>query len=806
MHKRSEQLIKKSALALAISLALPTLAAAQTIPTGLALEEIIVTAQKRSQSLQDVPVSVSVVSGQSIKESGIANLEEMSAFVPNLSVNEGSQTVSISMRGLGSGINQGLEQSVGMFVDGIYAGRDRQFRSAFMDLEAVEVLRGPQGTLFGKNTIAGALSVKTAKPSEEFEASLQGSYEPENDEYTMQGIVSGQIADTLYGRLAVKHVSADGFMQNTMSGFEEPSKRETVARATLVWEPTDDLSVMAKYETGSSDSYGDNNRIDANSGWQQVFESVDADYVDNDSRKRSTDLPDFSLNNNESLTINVDYALGDYTLTSITGYSEYDYSDQQDVDFSPPEVLNQYQDQKFDQISQEFRLTSPLGERFEFLTGAFYQKSTLEHHKRLDADIASLAAGVPTDVQIGALSLPLNTANIVDILDPAMITSDLKALNASAGIFAMANAGQRAGRVSDFKQDSETMSVYGQGTWHIEEDLHLTLGLRYGYEKKEASRDLYLSQFGTETPMDVTDPANATTVAVQSGIFGVQGHSLQGSDTVENISPSLKLQYDLNEDVMLYGSVSRAYKSGGYSESGTGPDLESFHFEDEQALAYELGSKMSFWDGRARLNMALFLTEYKNLQVSAFVGDKYVVGNAASAISQGLEVDGLVRLTENLDLVASMAYLDATYDEFSDAACTLAQIKSSGQSAKDCTQDLSGESLTYAPEWSANLGFNHGISLGNSLDLNSRVMFNYTDEQYLAQDLDQNSLEPSHLTVSARTALSDINGQWELALVGKNLTNESVRLYGNDVPLMDGAYFSYVGMPRTLAVQFTLAY
>jgi len=802
------KVLQKSALALAVSLALPSLAFAQG---ELMLEEIIVTAQKREQSLQDVPVSVSVMSGDAITEVGITNLDEMSGYIPNLSVSEGSQSVSITMRGLGSGQNQGFEQSVGMFVDGIYAGRDRQFRSPFMDVESVEVLRGPQGTLFGKNTIAGALNIRTAKPTEDFEASLRGSYEPESDEYSLEGIISGEISDTLMGRLAVKRLEADGFMHNTYTGEDESMKSELIARGTLVWEPTDLLSVITKFETAHTAARGEPNRLDSDGGWDELYRLVDEDFNNNDPYQRSTDLTDENHNDSDSLTVTVDYDLNEYTLTSITGYSKYQDYVQQDVDFSPLNVLAQYQDQKFDQLSQEFRITSPLGDKFDFLAGAYYQKSTLENHKRLDSNIASLVGGVPVEVNYLGTMLPINGASVADILAPAQfVTKDDGSVgvgNASGAIYASAisslNTG--GGRVSDYKQDAETWSIYGQGTWHIEDNLHLTLGLRYAEETKEASRTLYLSDYGTENVMDLEDPNNSLVLAIQNGVFGSVNHSIAAADTVENLSPSIKLQYEPNDEVMFYASISQAFKSGGYSESGTSADEYGFGFADEEALAFEFGSKMSVMDGRGTINFALFHTQYDDLQVSAFIGDRYVVGNAAAATSQGLEVDGVFRLTESIDLSGSFAYLDATYDEFKTAACTTKQAIASG-SPRECTQDLSGKTLTNAPEFSANFGLKHSADLGDNYQLYSTLMANYTAEQYLSQNLDPDALEESHVVFSARTAISSNEDTWELALVGKNLTNEAIRGYSAAVPLMDGARFSYMAAPRTLAVQFLVNY
>ena len=800
--KRADNSIQKTALALAVSLTIPALSmsVAQADDRFL-LEEIIVTAQKREQSLQDVPVSVSVVTGDAIGKAGMSNLDELSTHVPNLSITEGSQNTTISIRGLGSGINQGFEQSVGMFIDGIYAGRDRQFRAPFLDVAAVEVLRGPQGTLFGKNTIAGALNLTTAKPSEEFEASVRTSYQPEHDEYSVEGVVSGGIAENLYGRLAVKQAESDGYVENTLTDRDGPSKVETVIRGTLVWEPADDLSITTKYETARFDVGGEANTVDQSGGWDALFEVADPAYNGSDHYSRSAS-EEYSNNNNESLTVTIDYDIGEYTLTSITGYSAYNYVDVQDIDFTPLEVLTQNQRQDFDQWSQEIRIASPLSDTFDFVTGLYYQTSDLQHHRRLDADIAPLAGAVPAMVEVNGNALPLNTANIADLLEVATFAAPpLSPTNKSAAILVSELNGLEASRVGDYQQDSETWAVFGQGTWHVKENLHVTLGLRYTKESKEAQRSLYLSGYGTETALDpVTD---AGKIGLQNAIFNAFDFDIQDGKTVENFSPSFKAQYDLSDEVMLYTSVSKAFKSGGFGESGS---IDKFEFDDEEALAFEVGGKLRIMDGRGSLNFALFHTVYEDLQVSAFVGDAFVVDNAAEATSQGVEVDGVFRVTEALTMTASMAYLDATYDEFSNASCSMAQVQASGGSARTCQQDLQGETLAYAPEWSANIGLNHIANVGDNLELHSNLNLNYVDEQYLAQDLDEHTLEESHLTVNARVALGDMDGNWELALVGKNLTDEEIRTFSNDIPLMDGALFSYVAPPRTVAVQFNLAY
>jgi len=811
--------IQKKALALAVSLAIPAMSMSVVQAEESAkleeeksskLEVVTVTAQKRVQTLLDVPVSVSVVTGDAISKKNMANLDELSTHVPNLSINEGSQTTAIIMRGLGSGINQGFEQSVGMFIDGIYAGRDRQFRSSFMDIASVEVLRGPQGTLFGKNTSAGAINLTTVKPTEDFEALLRSTYDPEYNNYSVEGVVSGGITDNLYGRLSVKQAESNGYMENTFTDRDESSNTETVIRGTLVWEPIDDLSVTTKYETATYDVSGEANVVDESGGWDALFKLTDPDYNGSDNYSRSA-AEELSENENESLTVTIDYDIGEYTLTSITGYSGYEYQDLQDTDFSPLDILTTLQDQEFSQLSQELRITSPIGDNFDFIAGLYYQASDLEHSRRFDTDIGPAAGAVPTFGLINGQPAPVNGANVVNLLDAATFVAPPLApafipTNASAGVLATASQGLESSRIADFDQDSETWAVFGQGTWYVQDNLNLILGLRYTKETKEAQRSMYISEYRTDDPLTPANPKYAMIMGIQKAIFGASNFAIEDDMAVEDISPSLKAQYYLNDNVMLYGSVSKAFKSGGFAETGGDGTLETFSFDDEEALAFELGGKLHLMDGRGSLNFAIFQTNYENLQVSSFVGDSFVVSNAAQATSQGVEVDGAFLLTDDLTMTASLAYLDATYDDYKDASCTLAQIQESGTSAKSCTQDLTGKVLPYAPEWSANIGLNHITSIGESLELHSNLNLNYIDEQYLAQDLDEQTLEDSHVTVNARIALGGIDGNWELALVGKNLTNEEIRSYSNDIPLMSGAFYTYMAPPRTIALQFSLSY
>ncbi|MDE0931943.1 MAG: TonB-dependent receptor plug domain-containing protein, partial [Halioglobus sp.] len=217
-----------------------TVFVASALAQDLALEEVVVTAQKRTENLQDVPISIIAVSGEKIDDFAIVNLQELTQYVPNVTINNGAGTPNLFIRGVGSGTNAGFEQSVGMFTDGVYAGRGALAAvPTTMDLERVEILKGPQGILFGKNTVAGAISITTAKPTDEFEGMVDALYAPDDGEQQYNIVVSGPLTDDLAGRLAVRYSSIDGWWENVITGAEGPDNDNWYARGSLRWEPTD---------------------------------------------------------------------------------------------------------------------------------------------------------------------------------------------------------------------------------------------------------------------------------------------------------------------------------------------------------------------------------------------------------------------------------------------------------------------------------------------------------------------------------------------------------------------------------------
>lgn len=500
------------------------------------LEEVIVTAQLREQSLQDVPVSVSAISGEKLLSAGLNKIEDLQAYIPNLTMTENGIGTSIYIRGIGSGINQGFEQSVGMYVDGIYYGRAQLARAPFLDLARVEVLRGPQNILYGKNSIAGAISIHTAKPADEFEGSFSALYEPQFEEEVVDLILSGPVTDHLGYRFSARLRNYGGFMENLTLDRDEPDYEEATYRLKFVWDATDALTISAKAEIGSFDVTGrqaeiiddspssSSNPLFAGRTHGQILnntsdptglvlninadESVLNNYQD---FKRSSN-GDFSKNNTQNLTINADWLRGEHMFTAITGFMAYDYDDLCDCDFTGAEGFKVSLVEDYSQFSQEFRWISPAGEPFEFIGGFYFQKSELDFFDSIIVDSDLI-------VQL------LNAADATE--GGARGDNDPNPLGgAPEEIVGIGDAGNAIANLTSprtFASDSELYSLFLQSTWNVSEHLRLTFGGRYSRESKEGSRYFAFGDLNyNERPFSETD-----TVAAVS--FSAERHDLKGS-------------------------------------------------------------------------------------------------------------------------------------------------------------------------------------------------------------------------------------------------------------------------------------
>jgi iron complex outermembrane recepter protein len=831
------------------------LLAATQAQSAAVLEEVVVTAQLREQSLQDVPVSVSAIGGEKMMEAGLSKIEDLTAYVPNFTMSESGIGTDIFIRGIGSGENQGFEQSVGMYVDGISYSRAQLARAPFLDLARVEVLRGPQNILLGKNSVAGAISITTADPSEYFEGHTQVTYEPDVNERIVDLILSGPISDTLGFRFAVRKRDLDGHIYNLVLDRDEPERDELTLRGKLKWDVRDDISASFKVELGSFDVDGRASEIITNypststtpifTGrtygeimYNTQFPGVDGlgaltgvlpqpildllqlqgsgniidiqgdpGVLNNTADRKRHSNGDYSYNDTQNFTAKVDWFYDDHVFTSITGVMAYQYDEDCDCDFTGAPLFQVLFEEEYRQFSQEFRWISPAGEKVEYIAGTYFHKSELDFFDSIY---------LPSDI------IP-QLVNASDLLEGGARGDIDPAANASSvfevlGIGDAGNALRGIRTPRNFTTDTLIASAFMQATWNLSDYWRLTLGGRYTWENKKGSRKMeFTFDDGTVQPIGEVDTAAAVS-------FAAERHSLKGERSESQFAPLLNVQWDVNEAIMAYFSASRGFKSGGFdARSNASPSDEptpinpsaptgtnqqvligSFEYEEEKATTFELGAKTSLFDGVAELNIALFRTEFKDLQVSIFDGTLgFNVGNAASAISQGLELDGRMALTEHLVLSGGLAFLDFEFKDHPFGTCRQDQ-EPDNPNGINC--DYSGKTNQYVADYSGNilLAYERPITQGLMLRANLDAVF--TDEYYASQSIDDRVKQDAYIQYNGRIGVSSIDGDWELALLGKNLSDELVVIYAADAPTgktITGAtaHHAFINPPRTFALQ-----
>ena len=693
------------------------------------LEEITVTATKREISLQDVPVSVSVISGEKIEKAAIHSFTQLSTYIPNFSVSENAISTIASMRGVGIGANQSFENSVGLFVDGVHLAKGRQYRNGLFDIERVEVLRGPQGTLFGKNTLAGAVNVISAKAKvgEDFGGRIAVASE-DNEGQLVEGNIHFSPSDTFAVRFAFKDREDDGYIDNLYLGNSGPTTDETLIRISGAWEPNDNLSVHFKHTDGDHVRTGNTVAMKhwemaspptATSGLAFLLTNMfhatlpaavaagnvigyhDQNWGAAGTAGSTTNVigkaPVGTDTQIQDTSLNIELEFGDgYTFTSTTGRAEYEYVDGIDADFAAIVLVSRDDWSTYDQTSQEFQIASPADRDFSFIVGTYWdsQEQDIERLIDLDGTIGGLMGmiGQPSILNIPlanltAMGLPMFYLN-GSINDPT--AAYLISLGVLPGTpAAYQTIFDHATRIGYWNQKTEAKAVYFQGTQQMKEDLAITFGVRYVEENKHIRAGTCL---GADTTGLQTCNSNAFLAAIMAASFDTYAHNFDNIPERETSHwlPSIVIEKTISDDHMFYTSFSKGYKSGGFNAADdqnpsfslvggtavpnpTEPGI-GFEYDDETAVSYEIGGKHTFAEGSVQFNWAAAHAEYNDQQVSTFVGLGFVVGNAASSTVDTIEMDLLWQATNDLRIGLNVAYLDANFDKFEAAACTEKQL------------------------------------------------------------------------------------------------------------------------------------
>ncbi len=786
------------ASAMLSAFATPLVVAQEDAATSKALEVIEVTSQKRVQSLQDVPASITTLDGDKLTDIGLTQMEEMSDYVPNFTVSKSGQGYNIYMRGLGSGPNQGFEQTVGTYVDGIYRGRAVLMRSSFLDLAMVEVLRGPQGTLFGMNTTAGALNLTSKNATDDFEGYVKAYYVPEYNKTDIEGAVSGGLTDDLSARFAFKAESDDGYIENVVTGDNEQARDSIAARVTFDWDITDKLNANLKIQHDTDENKGRSLIVTtepylqaANTPQTNALLAGLQEYQFDHKTANTTPAlgeKQFEESTSDHITLNIDYTMGEHTFNSVTGYQKYQLNGAKDQDSSARTLLySPAFEEDYKQLSQEFRFTSPGGETLDYIVGAYFQSSELNY------DETSFA-------------------------------------------YPLAFYGTR-----DYGVESDLWALFAQFDYKLSEKLNVSLGLRYTEETKKGHKQMAVYDPKTNAPLSqsalVTPPAlaaaldafglpglpggayqamlgtqfthldplllNSNTQNIVNPVYGtIEAHDLSQSRDEESLTPSLTFNYTTDNGAMVYVKGAKGFKSGGFDARS---NLQgNFQFEEESVVSYELGSKLTLDEGAAEVNIALFHMSFDDLQTSIYDGQiGFNVKNAGQATTMGLEIDSRWAATDDITVTSSFGWLDFNWDDFKGAKCFSSHALVSPNLSNDGSScDLTGETNALVPEFSANVGVMHQTEVAEGLLLTSNLDVNYKSDFYTSADLNPFTKQESYAKLNLRIALSN-DETWEVALVAKNLTDELTRNFSFDLPLTKGAYANMVEPGRTIGLQFS---
>ena len=730
------------------------------------VEEVIVTATKREESIQDVPIAVSAFAGEVLEQRGVQDLyglQEVSPSIVVYSSNSTSNGGTLRIRGVGTtGNNPGLEAAVGTFIDGIYRSRAGLAFSDLVDLDRVEILRGPQGTLFGKNTVAGALNVITKRP--EFANSLGFSVGLGNLNSREFDLIGNAVLspDVLAGRVSYAYRERNGFYQDVDSSDAYDNRDRHSFRAQLLWTPNEAVEVRLigdytiKNESCCPAAFwiaGPTSAVVAALGGDITPFEVDGEQNVGVNYPPHEDVKDWGLSADVLWRVN-----DTMNFRSVTAYRDYDVSRGQDFDFGNADILHpQDSDEMFRNFSQEFQLHSESG-GFSWLAGAYFYTEDLDS----DEYIALSHNG-------GAYLAAL-------FGNPAF-----------APLFMGDPAGRGVpgqGYDALFFSESVGWSLFTHNTWRATPVLDVTLGLRYSWEEKDAGAIINGAAFGEV----VDDPF----CALFGGPLGAlcDNASYNNKKSESALTGTLKAAWQVTDDVNAYASYSRGYKAGGYNldqeavgfRDADGNLVDQSRFDPETSHSFELGLKGRFMDQRLTVNSALFHTIFDDFQLNSFTGWGFTVGNVKEAVAKGVEVESFLTLAEGVFLTAGATYADARYDD----------------DLLPANAHLQGKRLTQSPLWqsSVSLFLDQPIP-STELRWTFNLNWSHIGRANTGSDLDPEKWRDAHDLFNAQLGVKSANGRYEAVFWGRNLGDKRVNTLVFDSVFQGGSWHTFLNPPRT---------
>ncbi len=811
---------------------------AQDVQEDEAIDDnvIIVTATKREQTLQEIPVAVSVTSAEDIAKAQVRDLSDLQTIAPTLRVNQlqSSANTNFIIRGFGNGANNaGIEPSVGVFIDGVYRSRSAAAIGDLPNLQRVEVLRGPQSTLFGKNASAGVISIITQKPQFQFGGSAELSYGNFNA-IIAKADVTGPITDSIAFSLAANLNKRDGYADDLNLGTDVNERNRYGFRGQLLIEPSDDLSIrlIGDYDKIDEDCCVAGNLVNGPTGAivNALAGGIGIDAENPFSYDVYTNLPSENLIENYGVSAQIDYDLGAVSLTSITAYRGVDSFSNQDSDFTAADLLSQnINDTEIRTFTQEFRVASDFDGPLNFLLGGYYFNE--------DIDIAN-------DIEFGDDFRAYGDALIGAATGGALSFAALEGAFGAADGINYANQFFASGTGYDevYTFSNEAFSIFGTVDFELFEGMVFTGGLNYTNDRKIFSNNVIATETYASIDFDAAqyapfrqallqgagvDAATAAFLAANPTITlpdgssanpldGLRGFQFQpplvnlpnsvedGRTKDDKLTYTARLAYEVAPSLNVYASYATGFKASSINLSrdsrpfaadaaalgaaGLLQPNQAFgtrFAEPENATVYEIGIKGQ-WD-QAAFNLTFFRQSIEGFQSNTFNGTGFELDNAGKQTTDGIEFDGFVTPIDGLKFSVAMVYLDPVYDDFITAAGL----------------DLSGTTPSTIPALSTTLGVDYDIELSDVLGLNLRADYHYESKVNL---FDDNPNDPAAINftreVNALNASATLtyNEDLKFTIWGRNLTGAEYLTTAFPAVGQGGSFTGYPNQPRTYGV------
>jgi iron complex outermembrane receptor protein len=811
--------------------------------TALAQIEIVtVTAEKRAENVQTVPIAITALSSNQLKQAQVHDFNDLQQLAPSLLVSTGSGDTTgglVRIRGVGTtGNNAGLEASVGVFVDGVYRSRSAAVLEDLLAVDRIEVLRGPQGTLFGKNTTAGAISIISTKPTQDYYADFSASIGTLGLARVM-GEINGGVTDTLSLNAAGVFYNRNGFLTDVNDGHHSNSRNHFALKGQALWTPTSDVEVRViadysqKADSSSDAAYAlyssrtkdlqDVLQSPLSSNFGKVFPQLvtlpsfgaGTQPANFKAYKIGTNFPRVSDVNDGGVSAQVDWTISDSaSLTSITSWRDFKSLDSTDTDYSPVDFIRaQNGRSELRNFTQELQLKGTW-DSLDWLVGGFFSDETVKaltpgtygadanlvwaHILNPAGAVGAVGGGVPQKV-----ACILGLANT----DAVCVANGLG--GAHAPLFAVGD-----GVAWHFQTHGNSLSFFTHDTYHFSDEWSATLGLRYNHENKHGMFDGGVMNWHS-LAAQIAACGTALPPAANNSSFAFAGYALspfclrQPYNNViseESVTGTGNISWKPTDKLMFYASYSRGYKAAPFNLDPSWANLASItkpFAKSEYDDNMELGGRSVLWDGKAIVNLTLFHERFRNFQINTFNGLTFSVANFRHVFSDGAELETTFEPIDGLTLNESVTYADSRYGH---------DVATVGFPAGAPTI-LAGARLTQAPLWTINSGVNYEQELG-FWETSGFLSFNgnYRSSYNTGSDLNPNKLQPGFVTVNGQIGMRSDDHLWEVALFGRNLFNEHYNVVAfntpaeqaSGAPSVASAISVFPGDPATYGVTLSL--